>query len=273
MAARARFAGELPRSEKAARGRTAVELTPLAIRSRVPLSDVMRETIRVQFGRRLARYAPQIERATVRVDDVNGPKGGVDLACKVKVVLSGLPSVVVEQRGADLPDVVTRAAEGAQRAVRRELQRRGRSSRPERGGGPAAKTEGKRGVRPIPDDEGSLIGARVGHARANLERALARPEKARRDVYVDTSAPGTSATDRKAGYGATARRNTKRNPAGMTAALEDSRTEPSRKSTRRSANRMRSGTALEHKASSRTVSSKARATRAQAAQRGKGPRR
>jgi hypothetical protein len=92
------------------------------------------------------------------------------------------------------------------------------------------------------DDAGSLIGGRVGHSAADLEDALARPEKRRRDAFVDTAAPGVSASDRRAGYGATAARNTKRNTAGMSAALEDSRTKPSRKSTRRSANRQKAAT-------------------------------
>lgn len=66
-----------------------------------------------------------------------------------------------------------------------------------------------------------------------------RPPRPRRDVPVDTSLPGISATDRKAGGGATARRN-KSKSAGKSAvyALEDSATgKPSRRSTRKSANR------------------------------------
>lgn len=190
----------------------------------------------------------------------------------MKVSLAELPAVVVEERGSDLGELAARTADAVDRALRRAFQRaRTASGAPARAAQGAAGTGRTPGVRPIPGDEGSLIDRRVGHAAANLERALARPEKRRRDVYVDTAAAGTSATDREAGYGATARRNTKRNTAGMTAALEDSRTEPSRKSTRRSANRMRGGTALEHKAVTRSVSPKARATRAQV-ERGKGPR-
>jgi hypothetical protein len=112
--------------------------------------------------------------------------------------------------------------------------------------------------------QGSSRPADGGRSKANLERALARPEKVRRDAYVDTAAPGTSASDRRAGYGATAARNTRSRTSGMASALEDSRTRPSRKSTRKSANRTRAATALELRATLRTRSPKSRAGRARA---------
>ena len=116
---------------------------------------------------------------------------------------------------------------------------------------------GKRGGK----DDGSVIGRRVGRARPNLQAALDRPEKRRRDQPVDTAAPGVSASDRKAGYGSTARRNTKAKTSSATATLEDSRTTPSRKSTRKSANRAKGSTNLQKKAVAKSVSPTARASR------------
>jgi len=261
-----RFANQLPRTEKRERGRTDAAQTPLAIRGNVSLDAASRDRIRARLGRSLAKFAMAIERVTLRLDDVNGPRGGVDTACKIKIVLSGLPTLVVEERAAEADAAVQSAARVAVRAVRRELERRGRSVGPRRATSrsPAAEVGAAQ-----PADEGSLIGRRVGRSRANLERALARPEKQRRDVYVDTSAPGRSASDRKVGYGATARRNTKRNTRGMAVALEDSRTTPSRKSTRKSSNRSRSSTPLETNASLQRLTPKAAALRAQAARRGR----
>ena len=69
----------------------------------------------------------------------------------------------------------------------------------------------------------------------------AAPKRPPRNVPVDTSLPGVSATDRKVGAGATATRNASER-AGRAAMyrLEDSGTgRPSRKSTRRSANRLK----------------------------------
>jgi hypothetical protein len=62
----------------------------------VELDEDNRALIRRKLGMKLGKFAASIERITVRVTDANGPRGGVDHVCNVKVVLSGLPSVVVD---------------------------------------------------------------------------------------------------------------------------------------------------------------------------------
>ena len=64
----------------------------------VELDEDAREYIRRKLGVKLGKCAPSVERVSVRVFDVNGGRGGIDQRCLVKVVLSGLPSVVVERR-------------------------------------------------------------------------------------------------------------------------------------------------------------------------------
>ena len=262
MARRTSFSETLPRAEKAKSGVTAAERTTLVIRSRVRIDDETRAQIRARLARKLGKHATQIERVSLRLDDLHGPRGGVDIVCKIKVVLSGLPSIVVEERAADVRDAAVRAGDVVERAVRRTLSRAGRSARERARSAPSAPASAEPQGAARPDDEGSLIGRRVGRSPAQLERALARPEKQRGDAYVDTAAVGTSASDRKAGYGATAARNTKRNRAGMTASLEDSRTTPSRKSTRKSTNRAKSGVALARNASEQARTPKKQAARA-----------
>jgi hypothetical protein len=112
-------------------------------------------------------------------------------------------------------------------------------------------------------DDGSEIGRRVGRTVGNVKRAQARPEKTRRDRPVDTSKPGVAADDRKVGDGHTARRNTKLNTRKATAALEDSANgKPSRKSTRRSTNRIKAATQLTRRTKRAVNSPKAPAARA-----------
>ena len=72
--------------------------------------------------------------------------------------------------------------------------------------------------------------------RSGPDRA-SKPKK-RRDAATDTSKPGVSATDRKAGGGSSAARNRSLHAARKGGVkLEDSQTTPSRKSTRRSKGR------------------------------------
>jgi CBS domain-containing protein len=119
------FTDRVPRPVKRSAGRTSAPLVPANIRvAGVTLDDDDRTYIRRRLGMKLGKFADNIERVTVRVEDVNGPRGGVDTSCRIKVVLSGLPSVTVETRGDSLEDTVNRALAGAERAVRRNVQRR-----------------------------------------------------------------------------------------------------------------------------------------------------
>lgn len=88
------------------------------------LSSGDRDAIARKLGMRLGKFASSMERVTVRLSDVNGPKGGIDHSCLIKVVLSGLPSVVVERRDAALQRAVNAAISAAAQGVRRSVQRR-----------------------------------------------------------------------------------------------------------------------------------------------------
>ena len=122
---RAPFPDRIPRAFKRASSSTDVPLVPSYIRPRgIELSPEDRTYIRRKLGMKLGKFASSVERVSVRVEDLNGPRGGVDHACRIKVVLSGLPSVVFESRGASLEAAVDGALAGVERAVRRSLQRR-----------------------------------------------------------------------------------------------------------------------------------------------------
>jgi ribosome-associated translation inhibitor RaiA len=240
ISSRERFPTQVPRPIKRTAGATGVSLTPLNVRAgkRVTLDDATLAHVQRRMARQLGKLAVLVERSTVRFDDINGKRGGVDVRCSINVVLTGRPSVVVEERAAAVRAAFDAAAATAERAVRRAVGRAEMSARPSRSQSRGEKAQRDAVPPNLPPAEGSLIGRRVGKARANLEAAVARPEKQRRDSVVDTAQPGVSATDRKAGGGSTARRNAKRNVAGLTSALEDSaQATPSRKSTRGSAGR------------------------------------
>ena len=84
-------------------------------------------TRRLHFA--LGRFAPEIERVTTRVEDVNGPRGGVDQHCRMEVKLRGLENVLSEARADDVEEAVAFAAEGLGRGVARALERRRHAKR------------------------------------------------------------------------------------------------------------------------------------------------
>ena len=88
------------------------------------LESRRRDYIRRKLGTRLGKFSSSIKRVSVRVEDVNGPRGGVDQLCRIKVVLRGLPSVVFESRDSALNAAVDGALAGVERTVRRTLARR-----------------------------------------------------------------------------------------------------------------------------------------------------
>ena len=115
----------LPRPLKLTRDRTYAVPPPAHIRVLgVEIEDDDRDNIARKLGMQLGKFASSIERITIRLSDANGPKGGRDQVCQIKVVLSGLPSIVVEQRASALHSAIGRAIKATALAVRRSVQRR-----------------------------------------------------------------------------------------------------------------------------------------------------
>ena len=92
------------------------------------------EALRFHVDRRLrfalSRFGERIAKVTVRFEDANGARGGVDKQCQIAVALRPSGNVIVEDIDADLRAVVDRAADRAARAVDRDLQRRRDAGRP-----------------------------------------------------------------------------------------------------------------------------------------------
>jgi ribosome hibernation promoting factor len=76
---------------------------------------------RLQFA--LSHFGERIGLVTVRLVDINGPRGGDDKSCRVDVRLRPSGNVFVEDVKADLYAAIDRAAERAGRSVSHELDR------------------------------------------------------------------------------------------------------------------------------------------------------
>ena len=102
-----------------------MENTPVHVRALgTEVDERTRRFIADRTARRLGKFAPRIARLTLRFEDVNGPRVGRDRLCRGKVVLRGLPSVLVEKRAhtarAAFDQVSQQLARGIARAVRAE---------------------------------------------------------------------------------------------------------------------------------------------------------
>ena len=116
--------GDLPKRTKTSRGATAAAETRLSIRSALRLAPELRTELREPLASKLSRYAREIERVSVRMLDVNGPKGGVDNRCRIKAVVSGRPSLIVEELATDPEEAFRLALPRLESALRRERGRR-----------------------------------------------------------------------------------------------------------------------------------------------------
>jgi hypothetical protein len=236
------------------------EDSDITIRGKGDLTDDDLEEIRSRVNEQLGYADTLVDRGTIWFETEQDRRGSIESLCRIKLVLSGRPMLTAEERaGAPLAaferalPLVARELEKARMAddVATRKRHRGRGLAK---GKPATNTRGSVAGRSrgasyadVGEGSGEIIGRRLGHGPAALKRALARPEKIRRDAYLDTADPAASASERRAGGGSTARRNSRAHPgkSKQVAALEDSRTKPSRKSTRRSATRAKQGTQLE----------------------------
>lgn len=99
-------------------------MPPISIRSSLPLDAELEVRIRTQLARRLGHDASLIQRGTVRFEDANGPKGGVDKICRIKLVMTGSPSLFAEKRDTSVERAFAAAVQSIGVTVTRGHDRR-----------------------------------------------------------------------------------------------------------------------------------------------------
>jgi hypothetical protein len=72
----------------------------------------------------LGRFTPRLGQVSVKLADLNGPRGGdADQLCRLQITLIGHREVVIDERRASLRAAIDRACDRAAQAVARELHR------------------------------------------------------------------------------------------------------------------------------------------------------
>jgi len=87
------------------------------------LTAGLRDYLKKRLAYALNHGGEYVTRVTVRLSDINGPRGGADKRCFIEVRLKHLPAVVIEDTEADLYVAIDRAAERAGRTLVRRLAR------------------------------------------------------------------------------------------------------------------------------------------------------
>lgn len=87
------------------------------------MTDALRAYTEQRLACALGWSGPHMRKLAVWLSDINGPRGGVDKRCKIQVQLGGGRDVIIEDTEADLYAAIDRAAERADRAVVRQLER------------------------------------------------------------------------------------------------------------------------------------------------------
>ncbi len=92
------------------------------------------EVVERRAALKLSRFANLIREVHVAVEDVNGPRGGPDTRCHVRVKLKHAPQVFIEEQALNVREAVFAAFDRAARTVARRADHRvdkSRRSRPE----------------------------------------------------------------------------------------------------------------------------------------------
>ena len=76
---------------------------------------------RMRFA--LGSSSGKVRSVLIRLTDENGPKGGIDKRCSIRVVLHEAPIVVIVQDESDVYVAIDRAADRIARAISRRLDR------------------------------------------------------------------------------------------------------------------------------------------------------
>lgn len=87
------------------------------------LTDGLREhtSRRLQFA--LGWASHHLGKVSVRLSDENGPRGGKDKRCRIRIAFPGAQDVVIEDTETDLYVAIARAADRAGRSVTHRLER------------------------------------------------------------------------------------------------------------------------------------------------------
>lgn len=88
------------------------------------LNSDLRELCKRRLLFALSRFDSSIAKITLVISDENGPRGGVDKACRVSISLHRAKNVVITDKDSEIMKCISRVADRAGRAVARAVERK-----------------------------------------------------------------------------------------------------------------------------------------------------
>jgi ribosome-associated translation inhibitor RaiA len=79
----------------------------------------------------LGRFHDSVHAVSVRLGDINGPRGGADKLCRIVVRLKNSPRIIIEELGDDIFQVIDKVADRVHQSVSRQVGRVKRAARGE----------------------------------------------------------------------------------------------------------------------------------------------
>lgn len=98
----------------------------------IPLTDAIAGFTRNRITSALSRFAGAVRTVGVWFCDENGPKGGRDMTCRVRVDIGPGSALLIEERSSDLYAAIGAAVSRARSVVARRLIDRNRAARSRR---------------------------------------------------------------------------------------------------------------------------------------------
>jgi len=89
----------------------------------VNVTDGIATHAQTRFEAALGQHDRWIQHVTVRLEDLNGPKGGLDKRCHASIRLKAGADIEVEERQSDIYAAINLAADRAKVAVGRKVDK------------------------------------------------------------------------------------------------------------------------------------------------------
>jgi ribosome-associated translation inhibitor RaiA len=90
---------------------------------KITLPQTLRDHVERRLSFALGRFGNRIDRVTVWLEDLNGPRGGVDKRCRIEACVLRSGRLQVEVADAEIEPAVDRAADRIARRVKDDLDR------------------------------------------------------------------------------------------------------------------------------------------------------